>query len=84
LASLSYNKSYNIIRQRLDECNQVERLTFDANQKIKEGLQGASIGYLPISFERLKFENRELYNQIKANLDCRRDEARERDRRLAA
>jgi hypothetical protein len=37
-------------------------LNFNAKIKIKEGLKGASKGYLPISLEKLKEENKELYD----------------------
>ncbi len=32
--------------------------------EIKDGLKGASKGYLPISMEKLKEENRQLYDLV--------------------
>ena len=48
----------------LDKCNELERLNFNAKLKIREGLKGASKGYYPISLEKLKEENKELYDII--------------------
>jgi hypothetical protein len=48
----------------LDGCNKLERLNFNPKLKIKEGLKGASKGYYPISLEKLKEENKELYNIV--------------------
>ena len=58
---LSYEEGYGIIEQWLDKCNHIKRLGFNASQKIKEGIRGAAKGYFPISFERLRSENMELY-----------------------
>jgi hypothetical protein len=44
-------ESYSVIKTWLDRCNELERLNFNAKIKIKEGLRGASKGYLPISIE---------------------------------
>lgn len=82
IRGLSYDESYNIIRAWLDKCNQVERLTFNANQKIKESLRGASHGYLPISLGRLEIENIGLYSLTKTNLDYHSDEVKERHGRF--
>jgi hypothetical protein len=42
----------------LDKCDRLEKLTFNPKTKIKDGLKGASKGYLPIGMEKLKEENR--------------------------
>ena len=47
-------------------CNKLEMLNFNAKIKIKEGLKGASKGYFPISLEKLKEENKELYDIVRA------------------
>jgi hypothetical protein len=39
-------------------------LDFNAKIKIKEGLKGASKGYFPISLEKLKEENKALYDVV--------------------
>jgi hypothetical protein len=63
---LTYEQSFRVIKDWLHKCNELERLSFNANQKIKEGLKSAaSKGYLPISFEKLKIENKELYDELK-------------------
>jgi hypothetical protein len=60
----SHEESYSVIKNWLDKCNKLERLNFDANIKIKEGLRGASKGYYPISLEKLRQENKSLYNLV--------------------
>jgi hypothetical protein len=42
----------------------LERLNFNAKIKIREGLKGASKGYFPISIEKLKEENKSLYDIV--------------------
>jgi hypothetical protein len=42
----------------MDKCNKLERLTFNANSKIREGLDGAAKGYFPIALDKLNVENR--------------------------
>jgi hypothetical protein len=59
------HESFNIIADWLDKCNTLEQLSFNAKLKIKEGLRGASKGYLPISFEKLRSENSDLYELVK-------------------
>jgi hypothetical protein len=49
---------------RLDKCNKIEKLNFNAKIKIKEGIKGASKGYFPISLAKLKNENKQLYDSI--------------------
>jgi hypothetical protein len=39
-------------------------LNFNPKTKIKDGLRGASKGYLPISMEKLKEENGQLYDLV--------------------
>ena len=52
----------------VDKCDKLEKLNFDPKIKIKEGLKGASKGYYPISMEKLKEENRQLYDVIVKNM----------------
>jgi hypothetical protein len=61
---LSYQEGFTIIKEWLDQCNQLKRLDFYPNSKIKEGLNGAAKGYFPISFEVLKQSNNELYHHL--------------------
>ena len=62
--TLPKEESYSIIKDWLDGCNKLEMLNFNAKIKIKEGLKGASKGYFPISLEKLKEENKELYDIV--------------------
>ena len=48
----------------LDKCDKLEKLTFNPKIKIREGLKEASKGYFPISMEKLKEENRQLYDAV--------------------
>ena len=57
-------EAYSILKEWLDKCNELEKLSFNPKIKIKDGLKGASKGYLPISMEKLKEENRQLYDLV--------------------
>jgi Primase X len=59
---LPKEESYSVMKDWLDKCNKLEKLNFNAKLKIGEGLKGASKGYYPISLEKLKEENKELYD----------------------
>jgi len=61
---LPREEAYSVMKDWLDKCDKLEKLTFNAKIKIKDGLKGASKGYLPISMENLKEENRQLYDII--------------------
>jgi hypothetical protein len=52
------------MKEWLDKCDEIERLNFNPKIKIKDGLRGASKGYFPISMEKLKEENRQLYDVV--------------------
>ena len=54
----------NTIRNWLNRCNQLRRLDFNYKQKIKDGIEGAKRGYLPISLSKLKEENSGLYTVL--------------------
>lgn len=58
---LSEQEVTDIIRDWLNRCNQLRRLDFNYKQKIKDGIEGAKEGYLPISREKLPNENSRLY-----------------------
>jgi hypothetical protein len=66
---LPKEESYSIIKDWLDKCGKLEKLNFNAKIKIKEGLRGASKGYFPISLEKLKEENRQLYDLVVVDKD---------------
>jgi hypothetical protein len=56
--------AYDIIRKWLDQCNNLRRLDFHSDVKIREGLIGATRGYLPVSYQKLKDENISLYKAL--------------------
>jgi hypothetical protein len=58
---LPKEEAYSVMKDWLDKCDKLERLNFNPKIKIKDGLKGASKGYFPISMEKLKEENRQLY-----------------------
>jgi hypothetical protein len=62
--TLPKEESYIVIKDWLDKCNKLENLNFNAKLKIKEGLKGAHKGYFPISLEKLREENKELYDIV--------------------
>jgi non-catalytic primase subunit PriX-like protein len=61
---LTKEESYSVIKNWLDKCDILEKLNFNAKIKIREGLRGASKGYFPISIEKLKEENKALYDIV--------------------
>jgi hypothetical protein len=59
---LSYEEGFSIIKEWLDKCNNLKKLDFNANSKIREGLNELlKNGYFPISIDKLKTECNELY-----------------------
>jgi hypothetical protein len=61
---LPKEEAYSMMKEWLDKCNKLEKLNFNPKIKIKDGLRGASKGYFPISMEKLKEENRQLYDLV--------------------
>jgi hypothetical protein len=47
------------------ECNKLEKLDFNTNQKIAEGLKGGAKGCLPIGQDRLRVENIMLHDNVR-------------------
>ena len=66
IRSLPYDESYNIIGEWLDKCNQLKRLDFNPNQRIKSDLN-SSKGFLPVCCQKLKIENESFYNLLQDN-----------------
>jgi Primase X len=64
IRKLPKEEAYSVMKDWLDKCNKLERLNFNSKIKIKDGLKGASKGYFPISMEKLKEENRQLYDVV--------------------
>ena len=71
IKKLPKEESYSVIKDWLDKCDKLEKLNFNAKIKIREGLRGASKGYLPISLEKLKEENKSLYDIVVNKGDSR-------------
>jgi hypothetical protein len=61
---LPKEEAYSVMKEWLDKCDKLEKITFNPKIKIKDGLKGASKGYFPISMEKLKEENRQLYDAV--------------------
>jgi hypothetical protein len=61
---LPKEEAYSLMKEWLDKCNKLEKLSFNPKIKIKDRLRGASKGYYPISMEKLKEENRQLYDAV--------------------
>jgi hypothetical protein len=61
---LPKEEAYSVMKEWLDKCDKLEKLNFNPKIKIKDGLRGASKGYFPISMEKLKEENRQLYDLV--------------------
>ena len=66
IRGLSPDDIYSIISEWLDECNQLRRLNFNSNHRIKSALNN-SRDFLPISCDKLKVENKGLYNLLQDN-----------------
>ena len=57
----SVDEAYDTIRNWLNKCSQLRRLDFHSNYMIKYNINSAKRGgYLPISLDKLKIENRSL------------------------
>jgi hypothetical protein len=70
---LPREETYSVMKDWLDKCDKLERLNFDGKSKIKEGLKGASKGYYPISLEKLKEENKTLYDIVTSGFSNNED-----------
>ncbi len=61
----SADEASNIIRNWLDKCRNLRQLDFSPNYLIKHNINSAMRGgFLPISLDNLKIENRYLYNVL--------------------
>jgi hypothetical protein len=61
---LPKEEAYSVMKEWLDKCDKLEKLNFNPKIKIKDGLKGTSKGYFSISMEKLKEENRRLYDLV--------------------
>jgi hypothetical protein len=65
IRKLASDDAFNIIKNWLNNCDNIRSLDFNTNVKIKDALRAATrVGYLHIGFRDLKSENVELYKQI--------------------
>jgi hypothetical protein len=63
IKKLPEQEAFNIIKEWLQHCSELQRLNFSVSQRITDGLDGAAKrGYLPIGLEKLKEENNRLYS----------------------
>jgi len=66
IKNLTYEESYNIIKEWLNKCNSMKPLDSYPSYYIKYNLNSAiRIGYFPMKFDDLKVENIKLYNILK-------------------
>jgi hypothetical protein len=70
---LSKEEAYSIMIDWLDKCDKIQRLNFNTKAKIKEGLKSASKGYYPIGVEKLKEENKALYDIVGSRYSHKED-----------
>jgi hypothetical protein len=61
---LSDQEVIDTIEKWLHDCEELRKLDFNGRKRIREGIEGAAEGYLPISRQRLKEENQKLYRKI--------------------
>jgi hypothetical protein len=65
IRKLTYDDAFNIIKNWLDGCDNLNPLNFNAHVRIKHALIAATrVGYRPMGFSDLKVENGELYRHI--------------------
>jgi non-catalytic primase subunit PriX-like protein len=65
IKKLAYEDAFNVTKNWLEGCNKIRPLDFNAFVKIKDSLKAATrVGYLPMAFNDLKSEDRELYRHI--------------------
>ena len=70
--NLTYEQSYNIIKERSDKCSSLKPLDSYPNHYIKYNLNNAiRIGYFPMKFDDLKTENTKLYDILKDKMSDR-------------
>jgi hypothetical protein len=63
IRKLPEQEAFNVIREWLYRCSELQRLQFRINQRINDGLdRAAKKGYLPISLEKLRQENDRMYD----------------------
>jgi hypothetical protein len=58
---LSEEDTFNILKEWLEKCDELKRLSFAPEPKIYSTIKGNK-GYKPISFSKLKEENNNLFN----------------------
>jgi non-catalytic primase subunit PriX-like protein len=72
IKNLTYEESYNIIKEWLDKCSSLKPLDSYPSYYIKYNLNSAiRVRYLPMKFDDLKVENIKLYNILKDKIPDR-------------
>lgn len=65
IKTLSFDEAFKILTAWLEKCGKTRPLDFNSKDRIKASLKAAQrIGYLPIGFEKLKKENKEVCAHI--------------------
>jgi hypothetical protein len=66
----SYENAFKTIKDWLDRCNSLRQLDFNSNYRLKYDLKNAMrVSYFPTSLEKLKVENRELYDMLSMKIN---------------
>jgi hypothetical protein len=66
IRGISPHEAFGIMHDWLDKCNQVKRLDFNHNLRIKSVIS-SSKDFFPVSCEKLKAENEGFYNLLQGN-----------------
>ena len=73
IKKMTYNAAFSIIKNWLNQCDSITRLDFSVDQRIKDILKTViKVGYVPISFDRLKTENKQLHRLLYEEIDHHR------------
>jgi Primase X len=65
IKKLSYDEALKVTNDWLDKCGKLRPLNFNKKDRIKANLRAARrVGYLPIAFEKLKEDNKELHTLL--------------------
>jgi hypothetical protein len=70
--NLTYEESFNVIKEWLDKCSSLKPLDFSPSYYIKYNINSAiRVGYFPMKFDDLKTENMKLYDILKDKISDR-------------
>ncbi|HEX5186903.1 MAG TPA: hypothetical protein VFV86_08440 [Nitrososphaeraceae archaeon] len=66
IRKLSYEESFQILKEWLNKCDSLRKLDFNPNRKIKDDLKHVG-NFYPIGLQKLKTDNEYLYNFLISN-----------------